>query len=139
MSEIARSKLYLLRWRYDYTGGRSPSLGMWSNPGDVANQGAWRQNKEGVARASIEAKDYFTRETTTLAECLGEDFVNFEWLALASVNPFSLKGAGNVTPVTRLGGLVLRTRTEVVTVYNSGDISREPWEFDGVQLATFGR
>lgn len=134
--DLARSKYYLLRWRFDYL-SRPAVFGMWSNPGNIQQSGAWRQNREGVLRASVEAKDYFTRAITVLAECPGQDFVNFEWLALASLNPFGVRGS--ITPLTKLGGLAIRSRNELIQVYTSGEVSRTPWQDDGVQLATFGK
>lgn len=137
--EEARPKFYLLRWRFDYHGGRPPALGMWLNPGQVEQNGAWRQNREGVARASIEAKDYYSRETTTVAECPGQDFVNFEWATLASVQPLGLKGA--VTPRTRVVGLSLVDRKDIVTLFVDGTFTRtaRPQGHLETQFATFGK
>lgn len=120
--EELRPKFYLLRWRFDYA-GRPPSLGMWLNPGAIEQNGAWRQVREGLVRASIESKDFYSREIATQAECPGADFVNFEWATLASLDPIGLRGA--VTPRTRLVGLSLVDRKDITTLYVDGTFERK--------------
>lgn len=119
------NKFYLLRWRFDFQTGSS-RFGMWSQPGNIAEAGAWRQTKSGlhIVRAIVEAKHYVKRTTHVLAECSGQDFVMFEWLAFARLNPLGIKGSG--TPHTTLGGLSIVTREEIVTVFVNGEIKRAP-------------
>jgi len=116
---------YLLRWRFDFQTGAS-RFGMWSQPGNIEQAGAWRQTKSGlhVVRAVIEGKHYVNRTTHALAECSGQEFVMFEWLAFARLNPLGLKGS--TVPRTTLGGLSIVTREEIVTVMVSGEVKRAP-------------
>lgn len=135
--QTLRTKNYRLRWRFDFL-GRSSSLGLWNSPGDIAQNGAWRQNKEGLLFAAVEGKDPETGITERLAECAGPDFVNFGWIAHARIAPF----AGRTHQgATTLEGISLTTRDEVLEVYPDGHISRAV-RTDAqkkTQFATFGR
>lgn len=130
--EIKKS-LYLLRWRFDFV-GRASVFGMWNSPVNTA----WNQNREGLTRASIEGKDVLTKQTVTLVECDGHDFRNFQWLAIARVNPGM---RGSVSPVPEHIGLKILTTNEEVSVLVTGQCARrtlsEPEK--GIQFATFGR
>lgn len=131
---------YLLRWRFDFTSGAS-RFGMWSQPGDVEKSGAWRQTKVGlfVARAMIEGKHFIKRTTHVLAECSGEDYCTFQWMALAHLAPLGLRGS--VTPLTRLNGLSLVTREEIIEVTTDGRVNRmpRPDAHKRVGFATYGK
>lgn len=137
VSQNLPTRKYVLRWRYDYSNAPA-KYGIWSRPGNTPEVQAWRQNKEGLVRASIEAKDISTKEQRTLAECDGWNFVNFQWIAVAST-PALFKGS--VTPLTRLVGLKLMTRESMVEVYDTGEIKVLPRseEDKTFHYATFGR
>lgn len=131
---------YLLRWRFDYI--NSPSrVGMWSQPGNIDQAGAWKQNGAGlhICRAMVEGKHAQNRTTEVLAEVPGQDFVMFQWLALARVNAFGL--SGSVVPRTVLGGLQIVTREEIITVMINGLVKREFRSDDHktLALATYGK
>jgi hypothetical protein len=132
--------MYLVRWRYEWP-DKPSKYGMWSNPGpknDLATK-AWFHNKEGLTLAAIEAKNIETKEIKIIVACDGHDFVNFKWLAAASLNPIGLKGS--VTPLTRLLGLTLVTREYDYNVYHNGIVekkARDPEEMK-INYATFGR
>ena len=53
---------YLLRWRFDFIDG-TYKFGGWNNPGKTNAMHAWRVNKTGLIRATIEGKDILTRKT----------------------------------------------------------------------------
>ena len=128
---------FLLRWKFIYSDGSSKA-GLWSNSGpknDLTSK-AWCNNREGLKNALIEAKNNDTRETSVVAECSGQDFQNFQWLALASVQPFGIKGA--VTPLTRVGGLKLITRHEEISVFDNGSGKKEPNTKQNINFATYG-
>lgn len=136
-----KQRLFWLRWRFDYGDGKPTKVGMWSDPGpegDTATK-AWCHNRGAVARAIIEGKNLATKEIMALAECPGVDFVNFEWMAAASVNPFRLdKG---YTPLTRLQGLKLKTRDRELRVYEDGRVEDSDRQQEDLSFhyATFGR
>lgn len=90
---------------------------MWNQSGPNASDKACFQNKEYLLRASIEAKDIVTRQVFVLAECSGQDFVNFEWLA--QVRAFDLTGSKKL-PSTNIG-LVLVTRDKRVVFEFNGN------------------
>lgn len=124
--------LYLLRWRFDYA-DRASVFGMWNSP----HISAWDKNREGVVRASIEAKDVATREVRTVVACDGHEFRNFQWLAVAAVGPFR----GSVTPATHNIGLKLLTRDEEIAILVNGKGARRLLTEDekNINFATFGR
>ena len=137
-AESLKPRQHLLRWRFDYSGNRPAKYGIWSRPGETPEVQAWCQNKEGLVRASVEAKDIFTREVRTLAECDGWDFITFQWIAVASL-PAIFRGT--VTPLTRVVGLKMVTRETALEVYDTGDV-RVAARTDGdkqLNLATFGK
>lgn len=138
--ELARD-FYLLRWRLDFATGRS-SLGQWSQPGDIAANGAWRQSRAGVplVRAFVEGKHVVHRTTTVLAECDGPDFINVEWKACAHVgNPLAVRGP--MVPYTTMKGLSIVTREEIISVENSGKVTRtrRPEAHKRIAFATYGK
>lgn len=131
---------YLLRWRFHWF-DRPSKFGMWSHPGeqkDLATK-AWYHNKEGLILAVIEGKDVVTREVKVLVECPGQDYRNFQWVALASVVPGALAGGGSVTPLTRIGGLKVQTRNEEITVMDDGSITTVPFTAEDQHFATYGK
>lgn len=54
---------------------------MWSRSSNKTEEMAAFVNKDGLILASIEAKNYYTQEQFIIAECNGQDFVNFKWIA----------------------------------------------------------
>jgi hypothetical protein len=124
---------YLLRWRFDFH-GKAAVFGMWSNPFNTA----WNQNREGLARASIEVKSNKTSLTQTAVECDGHDFRNFQWLVLSRVNP---SFRGSVTPRAEHVGLKILTTNEEISVLIDGQCARRKLteEEKGIQFATFGK
>ena len=131
-------KHFLLRWRYDFSDGKVIA-GMWSNPGkNQANQ-AWFHNKEGMIRASIEAKDLATSLISTVAECKGEDFRNFQWMAAAKVKPLGI--GGEYSPQSTILGLRLLTRNNAVEAFVNGTGNTRPLT-EGekkIEFATYGK
>lgn len=71
---------YELRWRFDFA-QKVTRCGMWSRSSNKTEEMAAFVNKDGLILASIEAKNYYTQEQFIIAECNGQDFVNFKWIA----------------------------------------------------------
>lgn len=130
-------KRYTLRWRYDFR-DRPAVYGMWGNPGNGPGNQAWAQNKEGLSRAAVEAKDLDTKEIITLAECDGHDFRNFQWMAIAKV-PMNFKG--QITPTSQLVGMKLLTTDFEISVFANGVVKKQPLPESEKKLhfATYGR
>lgn len=126
---------FRLRWRFDFNGNRPSIYGQWDRDADRESEKACYQNKEGLVRASIEMKDRETLAVSTLAECDGWDFVNFQWLAEFRGNVKTGKG------FHRHVGLCLVTRDFWNNVYYAGRIVQEPRTEEDKQYhyATFGR
>jgi hypothetical protein len=117
---------YRIRWRYDWT-NRAPKMGMWSLTTKNEIDQAWNKNKEGLLWASVEGKPLTGGEPVTLVQCMGQDFCFFQWIAMASMPALGvLTQKKPFTPITRLVGIKVVTRYEVVSVYDTGHIFREP-------------
>lgn len=134
--------MFLLRWRYEWP-DRPAKFGMWNQPGDLPVNQAWAQNKDGLAYAVIESKNIKTREIADVVRCPGHDFLNFQWIAAASVSGAGLVrgGFGSVVPRTKLVGIKMITRDESLAVYVSGQIVRAPLKPGeaSTNFATFGK
>ena len=133
-----KSPVWKLRCRFDWKDKRLPWSSCWNESGPGLQDKAWAQNKTGIMRACIEAKNEVTKQVTVIAECEGWDFVNFEWLATVKV-----PGSG-VKTMTIEGtniGLVLITREAKLTVLFTGEMWVDP-RSDGektIQYAGFGK
>jgi hypothetical protein len=107
--------MYLIRWRFDFSDGRSSRMGMWSNPSTKREDMAAYVNKTNLLRASIEAKNFVTREISTLFECAGPDFVTFQWLSTARFS-----GIGNQLISQNVNGLRLVSRDNFNDIFVDG-------------------
>lgn len=121
--------LYDVRWRLEYL-DRPAKAGLWTWPGEEKNvEGkAWLQPKEGLARCIVEARCRFTKKYVVLAECAGQDFIEFRWMAAGSI-PVGAGGVGgSVTFGPGIQGMTLVSRNEKVHAYLNGKVMREPNE-----------
>lgn len=87
------------------------------------------QQKEGLVSAKIEAKNIDTRETKILAESPGQDFVNFQWIAIAKV------GSNEKSDIV---GMKLVSRNLETEVFKDGTVRQNKKE-SKVNFATFGK
>lgn len=101
-----------LRWKLEYV-DKPPRGGGWDYTGDDPLLQAWRQPREGLLFAVIEAKDH-NQIIHRVFECNGQDFCNFQWEAEASV---SLNGK---VGQHRQVGLTLVSRSERATIFRNG-------------------
>ena len=132
-----RPEFWRLRWRFEYVDG-AVKYGQWDRHGDFATDQAWRQSKDNLLYACIEGKEFTTNVFKIFHRCIGQDFVNFNWIATAAV-PANLKGS--VTPTPRIVGLMLIDRTQKHQVFKSGVTESNVHNKDyGVEhLQGFGR
>jgi hypothetical protein len=79
-----------------------------------------------LARAIIEGKHFITREIKTFAEVPGDDFINFEHLALLLMN----SGRQH----THVYGMRIQARDCVMTATENGAVVYEPRELKGDYL-----
>mgnify|MGYP006266942167 CR=1 FL=1 len=118
-----------LRWKFEYT-DKPARIGGWDYTGDDPLLQAWRQPKEGLLFAVLEAKD-FNQVIHRVFECPGQDFCNFQWEMEASV---SLNGkVGSHRQV----GLTLVSRSERATIFKNGSCQvekRQANDFDNHYL-----
>jgi len=129
--------MYLIRWRFDFL--EHPSkMGQWSRPATRQEDMAAFCLKPGLVRASIEGKDFHTREIKTLAEVDGWDYCVFKWLAMASV-PGNFRGT--FRPISKLFGLQIVAREREISVFPDGTVKitpRDPLE-KKLNYATYGK
>lgn len=132
-----RPEYWMLRWRFEYLHGVI-KYGQWDRHGDFEQDQAWRQSKTDLLYACIEGKEVHTKELKILHRCLGRDFVNFNWIATASV-PAMMKGS--VTPTPRIVGLMLVDRNDNHQVFKHGGKKSVKHNIDYGQqhLEGFGR
>lgn len=69
---------YDLRWVFEFA-NKPTKYGQWSRPATNQQDMAAFVNKDGLIRAYIQAKNFYTRELHVVAECVGHEFVNFKW------------------------------------------------------------
>lgn len=114
---------YILRWVFEYQDGRRKA-GMWGQATRNPVDSAWAQSTKGLARAVIEGKHVTSRKLVRLAECSGQDYRTFQWVATAAMPGMGFKGA--VTLRSRLVGLKLLARDKVFEVNGKGDVNITP-------------
>ncbi len=94
---------------------------MWSMPAVLQSDMAAFVNKEGLVRASIEAKHMVSREIVTLAEVDGWDFCNFEWIAQGRISGVG-SGIGSKRLQGQILGLRLRARESCYECFIDGSV-----------------
>lgn len=111
VTESEHSKLRL-RWRFEYV-NKPAKYGGWDYQGNDEHLSAWRQSRDGLLAAILEAK---TQDGIILrmVECPGSDFCNFQWEMEA--------GMGTGQMIYRHVGLTLVSRTHRYTIYCNGQI-----------------
>jgi len=106
-----------VRWRFEYT-DKPSKTGAWNYTGDDPELQAWRQPKQGLLFAVLEAKDQ-NQVIHRIFECPGADFCNFQ-------TEMEARFAMNGTPgAHRLVGLTLVSRHERATMFLNGAIEIE--------------
>lgn len=111
---------WLFRWVFDF--GFKMRIGGWF-PASRLEDMASTVNKEGLLFAYIEAKHWSTREVRRVAECKGEDFINFEHLTACMLNSERV--------VHHTYGMRIQCRNEVITALEDGTVLHEPRQLDG--------
>jgi hypothetical protein len=99
-----------LRWRFEYA-DKPTKYGGWDYNGDDPLLSAWRQSRDGLLFAILEAKT-MDGNILKMVECPGADFCNFQWEMEARLNAGSLSH--------RHVGLTLVTRSHRYTIFING-------------------
>jgi hypothetical protein len=109
-----------LRWKFEYT-DKPAKYGGWDYTGDDPSLQAWRQSKENLLFAVLEAKDH-NQIIHRIFECSGADFCNFQWEMETSISFSGRVGTH------RQVGMTLVSRTQRATFYKNGksEISDRP-------------
>ena len=112
-----------LRWRFDFKDGKASRFGYWNNPG-AKDDSVQLINTNNLRIAAIEGKDLLTNKIKTIAECDGEDFCFFRYVARSQVGINLFKKQYKMRTRTRITGLVLVTRDFECTVLDDGSAAK---------------
>lgn len=127
---------YLLRWRFEYK-DHAPRYGAWSSQGTTKELYAWCQPKENLSVAIIEGKDVKSRLIKPLLVCEGHNFVNFEWVAFASI---AMQGSQKVTGSIQGLTIVSRDMRATIFIDGSSEIRRRTNdEIEKIKYAAYRR
>ncbi len=107
---------WLFRWRFEYWDGKSPKIGGW-HPATRVEDMASSASKTNLARAVVEGKHFLTREVKVFAEVIGEDFINFEHLAVCVIS--------NGRMINHVYGMRIQARTCIFSCFENGDVKYE--------------
>lgn len=121
LTEI-KEQIRCLRWRFDYV-DKPSRLGAWDDSAPEETAKAYRQPRQGLLFASIEAKDHHG-VIKRIFECAGEDFCNFQWEVAAQLNTNGQPGRH------RIIGLTLVSRNHRASVFHQGSTSVEQRDKD---------
>jgi hypothetical protein len=111
---------WIFRWRFEYANGTSRA-GIWNGTTRFEDT-ASAQTKEGLIAAIIEGKHFMRRDIRIFAECPGQDFINFEHLAVHVRSPKS--------STTFVYGMRIRTRNCMANCFADGSIEKHDWRPD---------
>ena len=124
---------YKLRWYFDYF-TKAPYFGVWGYADPT--RPAWKHSTEGLANAIIQGKSP-DGKIVNLAECSGQDFQNFQWLATARANPMQIKKGFKLR--SNLVGLMIQHRNGQIQVYTDGSVKNNNITYENIHFATYGR
>lgn len=115
---------WLFRWVFEFHDKKRKAGGWY--PATRLEDKASTVNKTGLARALIEGKHFLTKEIKTFAEVPGEDFINFEHLALLISN--------SGRQYTHVYGMRIQARDCIMIATENGAVRYEPRELKGDHL-----
>lgn len=113
----------LVTWRFDFNDNKPSRIGMWNLPATRQSDMAAFINKDGLTRASIQAKDFASRKVYTMAEVDGHDFINFEWIAQGAVPG---PGFRRMSMQGSIVGIRLRSRDWLYECFTDGRVVKKP-------------
>lgn len=119
------SNRWLFRWRFEFLGNSPSRIGGWF-PAGRPEDSASAVNKTGLSRAIIEGKNFMSKEIKSFVDCPGDDFINFQHLALY------INSGSKV--IQRTHGMRLIHRYGILNCYETGvieDVRRQFKEADG--------
>ena len=119
------AKFFRLRWRFEFSDGKAPRVGVWDGASNLEADGAWAVSKENLAYAIIEAEDRQTFEIRRMLIVEGQAYGSAQWEAYVRAgNALGIKHA--VTPKVHTAGLSFLTMDEKISVFVDGRITRTP-------------
>jgi hypothetical protein len=131
--------MYLLRCCLEYSDNKKTWRSMWNMTQENATDAAWRQSKDNLLFALIEAKNIVTRDISVVAVCNGDDFCNFQWIATVACN--STGGFNSVTTRGTNIGLKIISRNDEIIVYCDKKIQlrKRTEEEKKINFAAYGK
>lgn len=124
--EAIPTRLFRLRWRFEFAGGKAPKTGIWDGTSSNFADSAAAVDKTGLLRVLIQAEDRLNNvgAMITLVDCPGQEYASMQWEAYSRVPAF-FQGAG-ISPRAYVSGLSILTRDEKITAWVNGKITRTP-------------
>jgi hypothetical protein len=126
-------KKYDLRWYFEYL-DRPDYYGGWNSTDP--RRPAWSHAFEGLTKAMIQARDGGT-EFKVLAECPGQDFQNFQWIAIARANEMQIRRGLKLPAV--IVGLQIQHRYGQIQCYIDGTVKHNKIVYPTIHFASYGR
>lgn len=111
-----------LRWKFEYA-DKAARVGAWDDSAPEESAKAWKQPRQGLLFACIEAKDHYG-VIHRVFECAGPEFCNLQWEIAAQLNTKGQPGR------YRLIGLTLVSRYHRATLFHKGQTSVEKRDAD---------
>jgi hypothetical protein len=119
------ARFFRLRWRFEYSDGKPPRVGVWDGATTKDADGAWAVDKTNLAYAIIEAEDRTTFEVRRALVVEGAAYASSQWEAYARAgNALAIRHA--VTPRVHVAGLSFLTQEEKISVLVNGTVTRRP-------------
>lgn len=120
------TRLFRLRWRFEFANGKAPRTGIWDGTSNNFGDSAAAVDKNGLLRVLIQAEDRLNNvgQMLTLVDCPGQEYASMQWEAYSRLPGF-FAGAG-ITPRAHVSGLSILTTDEKITAWVSGKITRAP-------------
>jgi hypothetical protein len=113
-----------LRWVFKFA-DRPDKVGVWNNATNNFEESAAYISKTGIVYAAIQIEIMGQWTARTMFECDGHDYVSSRWIGATSAGSgIGLKGKYQLSP--SIIGLCFVTRTENVSCFVDGSMSRKP-------------
>jgi len=127
--------LWRLRWRFDFI-DKAPRIGIWNGTSGSEKDSAWAVDKRGLKSASIQGEFHRDYIVKTFWFCPGEDYATMKWEGAVNI-PGVLGFQGEVKLAPRIIGLSLLSRSERITVFVNGEITKRPINEDEAKFKIY--
>jgi hypothetical protein len=114
-----------LRWVFKFA-DRPDKVGMWNGSTNKFEESAAYISKTGIVYAAIQIEYIGQWTPITLFECDGHDYVSSRWIGATNAGMGFSMPQDSFTAAPSIVGLSFITRSECVSCFVDGSISRRP-------------